>query len=217
MPPFRRAAFALFCVIFFGSLLLSDRSFYSVLLLDWSLQEPVAWWSPLSGLFFAPPEQLLTVAWALVLQWSIGSELESRIGSWRFLLVVLLSALGGELSAFGIGPLLPAEYSGVTVNGALCAQVATVVVFGVVAPKEEFRPFGISPMSGAWWAILLGVVLVVWPMVEGLGGVLGVISALVSALLAGVGARFLARPDNPRKKPKKSHLRVVRRAEDMLH
>lgn len=220
MPSFRRAAFGLFALTFFSSLLLCDREIYTSMLFSWALPDSPGFapWTALTALVSVPPEQLLGVLWACVVQWWMGSEVEAQWGSLRYFFRTIFCALLGLVSLYGIAPLLPLEYSSQAVSGSICVQVASVVFFAKTLSTIQFRPFGASPISGAWLGSLLCVMLVAWPMVGGLAGMAGSVAAGVTALAAFLGSlRWDQNPVRKSKKKSDSHLRVVRTAEDMLN
>lgn len=220
MPTFRRAAFGLFALTFFISLLLSDRAIYSDLVFSFAGPDSEAF-APvtlLSGLFSVPPNQLIGVFWACIVQWWMGSEVEAQWGSFRYAFRTVLCAVLGLASLYGLAPLLPAEYAAQPVNGSLCIQVASVVFFAKTLSTIQFRPLGAPPISGAWLGILLTALLVAWPLVGGLSGLVGSVAVLVTALVAFLGSlRWDQNPSPGTKKKSSDHLRVVRTAEDMLN
>lgn len=220
MPTFRRAAFGLFALTFFTSLLLSDRGMYSELVFSWlgPDSEHFAPITLLSGLFSAPPNQLIGVLWAGIVQWWMGSEVEAQWGSLRYALRTVFCALLGLGSLYFLAPLLPAEFSGQTVSGPLCVQVASVVFFAKTLNTIQFRPLGAPPISGAWLGILLCALLIAWPLVGGLSGLVGSVAVCVTALVAFLGSlRWDQNPGSKSKKKSSANLRVVRTAEDMLN
>ena len=177
-------------------------------------------WTWLTALLAAPPGQLLAVAWAGIVQWFLAGEVERRWGPWRYLAIVVIAGLLGELSLFGIAPLLPESLRTLPVNGVLCVQVAAVVGFGVCFPQRKVRPLGLAPIAGQWLAILLAIALMTWPLVGGLGGIVGGIAVGVSASVAWLASWMMDRKmsgPRPDKVRKASHLRVVRSADDLLN
>lgn len=106
-------------------------------------------WQPLTAVFVAPSGSLGTWALMLVLAWSMGSRLEDFWGSGRFLLFSGAIAFGSYASLALWGLLWPEQFGPqLRAGGPFPINLAVCLAFAIVFARTEFRPFGMSAMTG---------------------------------------------------------------------
>lgn len=224
LPRFRPAAFGLFAVIWFVSMLLGDQPWAIELALDPAgFARAEGLWQPLTALLFQPVGRGALAGTLLVL-WICASPLEGFWGMRRYLVMVLVSGLVGYVGTGLLALVVPIIAASAPIFSALPLELATVVAFGFVFSDTPYRPFGMDrPIRGRWVGVGLGLLLVGMPFINGQSWY-PLVPASMSALVA---VLFVTQPwrrpgksgkidaKKPRDRP--SHLRLVHSAEDMLN
>ncbi len=224
LPRFRPAAFGLFALIWFVSMLLGDRPWATALALDPDgFARAQGLWQPLSAMFLQPVGRGALLATLLVL-WICASPLEGFWGPRRYLVMVLVAGFVGYVGTGLLALGVPAIATAPPFGSALPVELATVVAFGFVFSDTPYRPFGMEkPIRGRLVALVLAALLVAMPFINGQLWT-PLVPALISSLVA---VLFVTQPwrrqgksgkidaKKPRDRP--SHLRLVHSAEDMLN
>lgn len=219
LPGFQRGAFWLFVIVLSGSLLLSDQPWATELILvpeQWKYQGQL--WTPLSAPFLVNYAPLTSIFTTLAVQWFLGSRLEIFWGTKKYLIMVLTCAWLGEAFAVLCSVVFP-SLTNIAFAGALPINAATTFAFGVTFSRQLFQPIASSTVDGRTLSAIVGSMLLgaswlntgtPWPFIPALGAVL-------------VAILFVLQPwHNIRNKGKRtmgrsSHLRVVKKANDLLN
>ncbi len=227
LPRFRRGAFALFALIFIVTMLLGDRPPVA----DALTLEPGAvlggreWWTPVTTMFRYPEGLgLLGLLWTLLIQWVIGSRLEGFWGTTRYLVMVLVAAVVGYAAVFGLAFAVPTAKT-LSFAGAAPIDVAAAVAFVFVFAREKLR-LGSAELSPVLVGAIAGALALVFPLIVVV--VAGTAAAqawptLIPGAVAGLVAVVFVQPWRKRNnsgkvgRGKRSHLRVVRSADDLLN
>ncbi|MCA9694944.1 MAG: rhomboid family intramembrane serine protease [Nannocystaceae bacterium] len=226
LPRFRRGAFWLFLSVALATILLADQPYASRLLLGPEFGGELALWQPITALFVFPEGHLGGLFLTLVVQWIVGGPVEERWGTARYLGFVIGCALAGTVTTALLGLVVPA-IAATQIGGSLPLDLAALVAFGVIMGRAQLRLFGALPITGRTLAIVAAVLAIVSPLARGApwAVVLPSVITLVTAYLAaarpwkgrGKSGKLSSGRGKPRRKPKKSHLRVVPRDDSMLH
>lgn len=213
LPRFGRASFWLFLVAAATSAFVADLPLARALELGPAFVAELALWQPLSAPFLFPDGTMGGLIATALLQWFVGSPVEARLGSARYLGLVLGSAVLGYLGLGLLGFALPAALA-VPQGGTSPLDAAALAAFAVLFARQPVALFGLLPLtSRSFAAVALGLLLLGqgardgWP-------------ALVPVTLAAACALLLARrwqsgpasgkvPPRGGPRPRPRHLRIV--------
>lgn len=226
-PRFRRGAFLLFATVFTVSLLLGDRPIAAELVLSPSrFAAGETLWSPLTAGFLFPDAQLAAVAFTLLVQWFFGSPLEGFWSTRKYVAMLLTSTVVGYAATGLLALWIPAVAGLGHVSGATPLDLATTAAFGVVFAKQDYRLFGMQPIKGRVLAAFTVLLVLALPVARA-GGLDAWPALLPSVFAVLVALLFVTQPwrregksgnIGGRKKRKNApHLRVVRKADDLLN
>jgi hypothetical protein len=230
LPRFRSGAFVLFAVVFTMTLLVGDRPIADRLLLaPGSVLVGEGVYQPLSALFLFPEPLVLAVLSTFVVQWTLGSELEGFWGTRRYLLFSLVSGLAGTLGTLLVAAFVPAVASA-RIGGATAFDLAACLGFAVVFGQRSFIPLRTTEVSGRTIGLVAGLLVIALPILalvtDPNGSLTSVWPQFVPpAFAAACALVFVSQPWRRRsdsgkvdRQPRdRSHLRVVRNADDMLN
>jgi Na+/melibiose symporter-like transporter len=231
IPRFRRGAFVLFALSFVATMLLADLPFGSELLLHpGGVLAGEGLWQPITALFTYPDSMLGAIALSLCIQWFFASRLEEFWGTRRLLIMALVCGVLGYGLTVVVALLVPAAGE-VRIGGPGPMDIAIAVAFAVSHGRQTFRPIGDTPISGRILGAVAALLVLAMPLIQVLRGPqplsLGW-GAFVPVGIAGVAALlFVSQPwkrtpkavsgKNGAKPRDRSHLRVVRNADDLLN
>lgn len=212
LPRFQRGGLWLFLIVVATSALLSDHPLAPQLLLDLLFPQELALWQPLTAVFLFPNGHLGGLLGTFLLQWFIGSHLEAKWGTARYLTFVLAPAMLGYLALALLSLAMPAAVA-MPIGGTAPADVAAVVGFGVVFGRLPVQLFGALPVSARAFAGFMTALLVAGPMFAGLY-THAIPPAVAAALALGLALRWRTPPSSGKVAARKggrkpSHLRVV--------
>jgi len=229
LPRFTRGAFVLFAISFLGSMLLGDLGFAHSLRLDAAgvaVGDRV--WQLLSSLFVYPDRQLAALAITLLVQWILGGQLEEFWGTKRFLVMAAVSGIVGNAAVVVLALAIP-SMALPEIGGSAPFDMAVAVAFTVAYGRQTFRPVASHFLRGRTVGLLGGVLILVAAgsqMMSGAaeGGLWVLLLPLVVS--GGVALLFVTQPWQSNtgqrggavsKPSDRSHLRVVRNADDLLN
>jgi membrane associated rhomboid family serine protease len=138
------------------------------------------WWRLLATCFLHGG--LIHLALNMYFLFSVGPPLERMLGSWRFLLLYLISGLTGSCAAIIFGPRTIPAIQTIGASGALCGLLVAVAAWVYVN-----RPYLPRDLAGTWMrGILTNVILIVFiSLIPGIsasghfgGGVGGLLAAV---------------------------------------
>ncbi|WAS96130.1 rhomboid family intramembrane serine protease [Nannocystis punicea] len=222
LPRFRPGSFWLLVAATAASAFVSDLPLARVLLLGAPFLGETALWQPLTAPLLFPDGQLAGLIGTALLQWLVGSQVEARLGTARYLGFVLGAAILGYLVLGLLGLAVPAVLA-VPHGGTTPVDVAAVVAFGVVFARQPLALFGVLPLTSRSFAGLAVAFLLVPPLLRGAWP--DVVPGLVAGCLALVVARrWQNRPASGKVGPRKGgggkrprHLRIVDGREQYLN
>lgn len=221
LPRFQRGAFGLFVVATALSAFVSDLPAAGRLLLGRPFLDDLALWQPLSAALLYPDGRLAGLFGTLAVQWFVGSPVEARVGTARYLGLVLGCAALGYLALGLLGLAVP-EALLVAQGGATPADLAAATAFGVLFAGQTLSLFGALPLKSQGLAALVVGLALVGPLVRGdwPAAVPGLFAALAAMLVA---RRWRAPASSGKVGPRRGggkrprHLRVVDGREQYLN
>lgn len=210
LPRFGRGALIYFLVIALLNMIVADQPLAAHLTLGpaFAAGEP---WQPLTAAFLFPDGRQVGVLGTLLVQWILGSPLERRWGTARYLGLCIGAGVFGHLVLALLGLALPAALA-LPVGGSIPGDMAAVVAFGVIFGRRQFDLFGVFPFTGRALAGLAAGLSLVAPLLRGDPWPMIVPTAAAMLLALVVVARpWRRRPASGKlpKKRKRDHLRVV--------
>lgn len=220
LPRFRPGSFWLFVAAAAASAFVADLPVARQLLLGPPFAEALALWQPLTAPFLFPEGQLAGLIGTGLLQWFVGSPVEGRLGTARYLAAVLGAAVLGYLALGLVGLGVPAALAHGH-GGTTPVDLAALALFGVLFAREPVSIFGVLPLTARSFAAVAVALLLLGPLLR--GGWPEVVPGLVAAGLALVLARRWQKPAasgkvaprGPGKRPR--HLRIVNGREQYLN
>lgn len=225
LPRFGRGSFWLFVVVAAVSAFVSDLPLARQFLLGPGFAGELALWQPLSAPFLFPDGQLAGLIATGLLQWFVGSPLEARLGTARYLGLVVGAAALGYLALGLVGLAVPAALA-VPQGGSAPIDVAALAGFGVVLAHYPVSVFGVLPVSARGFAAVAAALLLVGPLLrDGWPALIpGAVAALVAVLVARrwrnapASGKVPPRGGNGKPKGKRPrHLRIVDGREQYLN
>lgn len=218
----------MFAAVFAVSMLLGDRPVAAHMAFSpASFAQGKALWTPLTALLLEPVGYG-ALAVTLLVQWICGSPLAGYWNTWRYLLMIVSAGVLGYVFTGLVALAVPSVATAPVMSGALPMNLAAVVAFGVVFANTPYQPFGSTPIRGRVVAPIFGLLLLSGPLVLGAPWP-SLLPALFGALVAlafvfqpwrGSGKSGKVGPSNKRRKGKggkKSHLKLVHDADDLLN
>ena len=186
LPRFGRGSFWLFVVVAAASAFVSDLPVARLLHLGPPFVGELALWQPLSAPFLFPEGQLGGLVGTGLLQWFVGSPVEARLGTARYLGLVFGGAVLGYLALGLLGLAVPAALTHPQ-GGSTPIDIAAVAAFGLAFAREPVSVFGVLPVTARGFAGVAAALLLLGPLLRD-GW-----PAVVPGLIAGLFAVLLAR------------------------
>lgn len=222
LPRFRPGSFWLFVVAGAASAFVSDLPLARHLLLGAPFLADPAPWQPLTAPFLFPEGKLAGLIGTGLLQWFVGSPVEARLGTARYLGLVLGAAVVGYLALGLCGLLVPAALAAPH-GGTTPVDLAALAAFGVLFAREPVSVFGVLPVTARGFAGVVIALLLLGPLLR--GGWPDIVPGLVAAGLALlVTRRWQKRPASGKVAPRKGaggkrprHLKIVGGREHYLN
>jgi membrane associated rhomboid family serine protease len=221
LPRFRPASFWLLVAAAAASAFVSDLPLARHLQLGASFITDPAPWQPLTAPFLFPEGQLAGLIGTGLLQWFVGSPVEGRLGTARYLGLVLGAAIVGYLVLGLVGLAVPAALM-LPHGGTTPVDLAALAAFGVLFAREPVSIFGVLPVTARSFAGVAVALLLLGPLLR--GGWPDIVPGVVAAGLALVVARrWQKRPASGKVGPRKGggkrprHLRIVDGREQYLN
>lgn len=185
LPRFGRGSFWLFVVVAAASAFVSDLAVARQLHLGPGFAAARALWQPLTAPFLFPEGQLGGLIGTGLLQWFVGSPVEARLGSARYLALVLGSAVAGYLALGLLGLAVPAALA-LPQGGSTPIDIAAVAAFGLLLAHHPVSVFGVLPVGARGFAAAAAGLLLLGPLVrDGWPAIVpGVVAGLVALLVA---------------------------------
>lgn len=222
LPRFHRGGFWLFVVTGAASAFLADKPIADHLHLWAPFARDLALWQPLSAPFVFPDGQLAGLIGTGIVQWFVGSPVEGRVGTARYVGLVLGAAVAGYLALGLLGLALP-DLLARPHGGTHPADLAALAAFGLLFAREPVSVFGVLPVTARGFAVVVALLMLVGPLIaDGLAGVVPGLVALGVAVL--VVRRWQNPPASGKVAPRKGgggkrprHLRIVDGREQYLN
>ncbi|WP_434418625.1 hypothetical protein [Nannocystis pusilla] len=222
LPRFRPGSFWLLVAATAASAFVSDLPVARLLLLGAPFVSEPAPWQPLTAPFLFPEGQLAGLIGTGLLQWLVGSRVEGRFGTARYLGLVLGAAVLGYLVLGLVGLAVPAALAAPH-GGTTPVDIAAVVAFGVLFARDPMALFGALPITARSFAGVVVALLLLGPLLR--DGWPAIVPGLVAAGLALVLVRrWQKRPASGKVGPRKGgggkrprHLRIVDGREQYLN
>lgn len=186
LPRFGRGSFWLFVVVAAASAFVSDLPVARLLHLGSPFASELALWQPLTAPFLFPEGQLGGLVGTGLLQWFVGSPVEARLGTARYLGLVLGCAALGYLALGLVGLAVPAALAH-PLGGSLPVDLAALAAFGLLFAREPVSVFGVLPVTARGFAGVAAALLVLGPLLRD-GW-----PAAVPGLVAGLAALLVVR------------------------
>lgn len=214
LPRFRRGGFWLFVAVAACSAFLADQPVAARLHLGPPFARDLALWQPLTAPFMYPDGQLTGLIGTAILQWFVGGPVEGRLGTARYVGLVLGCAVLGYLALGLLGLAVP-EALARPHGGAVPADIAAVAAFGLLFAREPVSVFGLLPVTARGFAVVVALLMLVGPLLrDGWTGLVpGAVALGVSALVVrrwqkpAASGKVAPRKGGGGKRPR--HLRIV--------
>jgi membrane associated rhomboid family serine protease len=222
LPRFRPGSFWLFVAAAAASAFVSDLPVARHLLLGAPFVTDPAPWQPLTAPLLFPEGQLAGLVGTGLLQWFVGSPVETRLGTARYLGLVFGAAVVGYLALGLVGLAVPSALA-VPHGGTTPVDLAALAAFGVLFAREPVSIFGVLPVTARSFAAVAVALLLIGPLLR--GGWPDILPGLVAAGLSlALARRWQKRPASGKVGPRKGgggkrprHLRIVDGREQYLN
>jgi membrane associated rhomboid family serine protease len=222
LPRFRRGGFWLFVAVAAASGFLADHPVAAKLHLGLPFVRDLALWQPLSAPFMYPDGQLTGLLGTAIVQWFVGGPVEGRVGTARYVGLVLGCAVAGYLALGLLGLALP-QILAWPHGGAVPLDLAALAAFGLLFAREPVSVFGLLPVTARGFAVVVALLMLLGPLLR--EGWVGVVPGAVALGLAVLVVRRWQKPAASGKvAPRKGgggkrprHLRIVDGREQYLN
>lgn len=220
LPRFRPGSFWLFVAVAAASAFVSDLPLADHLVLGPPFAASLALWQPLTAPLLFPEGQLTGLIGTALIQWFVGSPVEARLGTARYLGLVLGAAVLGYLVLGLLGLGVPAALSQPH-GGTTPVDLAAIAVFGVLFAREPVSIFGVLPVTARSFAAVAVALLLLGPLLR--GGWPDIVPGAVAVAIALLLARRWQKPAGsgtvgPRRAKKRPrHLKIVDGREHYLN
>lgn len=132
--------------------------------LSWWGMEHYLWWEPLTFMFTHHPGYggtslsfFLTLGFNLLLIWTFGTDLYTRVGNQPFFTFYFFCGIFAGLFTFLLMPLT--GFYG-TISGATPAVIALLVAWTLINPEAEILLFFLIPIKAKWLTLgTIGIIL----------------------------------------------------------